>query len=324
MNGHYVKTHSGLDYGPRAQTLGISYHMTEGNGGIGDVLFLTRKGNETRSQWAERVNGVSAHVVLTEDGTLHQMLGFDRACGNLNPDDRSDEYGYYGHSKLVAVLGDWWTDPNAATVSMEIAGTRADGPNDAQVKSAITWGLDMRAKFPTIRGATGHHDQSPKGCPGTTPNLKAIFDGIGGHGRFTEDDVVQAPITDEIAAIIDIAKGAQLFDLDGKAIPGVMTGAALANRQSPYAVGARRATYATVNGARRVVLVVPSAIRPIPAPAFRSRRPTPSPSAAGDRVPSRSPTPVLSRASPMIPRWRRRRARRRPAPSHASHPTRSP
>lgn len=175
----------GIDYGPRQGTLGLSFHMAEG--GDGTLGFLSRHDGEDLHQWAERVRGVSCNALLLTDGTVWQMLDYGHASGNLNPDDRADEYGYYGGHYLREVLGDHWPDPNTWTVSMEICGFRAAGPNDAQVASAIKWGLAMRARFPSIRGATGHHDQSPKGCPGVTANMKAIFAGVGGHGIWEAD-----------------------------------------------------------------------------------------------------------------------------------------
>lgn len=187
----------GIDYGPRDGTLGISFHMSEG----GDDLphFLSRHSGEDLHQWAARVNGVSCHAAILSTGQVVQMLDWGHASGNLNPADRAGEYGYYGHHHLEAVLGPvHWKDPNTWTVSAEIAGHRADGPTDAQVKAAIVWGLDMRHRFPTIRGATGHHDQSPKGCPGVKPNMKAIFEGVGGHGLWTPVQEVEVPIVTTI------------------------------------------------------------------------------------------------------------------------------
>lgn len=187
----------GLDYGPLTQPRGLEFHMTEGNGTIADVNYLARRAGETVSAWRSRVSGVSAHAVNIDDGTVWQMVDWTHCSGNLNPDDRAAEYGYYGGSNLRAVLGDGWTNPNEYSLSMEIAGKRADGPTAAQVRSAIAWGLDMRSRFPTIRGAYGHHDQSTKACPGLTSNMKAIFAGVGGHGLFpvVEDDVIGLHLT---------------------------------------------------------------------------------------------------------------------------------
>lgn len=180
----------GIDYGPRKGTLGLSFHMSEGGDGL--VGFLARHPGEDLWQWAHRVNGVSCNAALLSTGEVVQMLPWDHASGNLNPDDRVGEDGYYGHHHLVDVLGDHWPDPNTWTISMEIAGRRADGPTDAQVEAAIGWGLSMRAAFATIQGAVGHHDQAVKGCPGLTPNMKAIFAGVGGHGLFTEDPIMDS------------------------------------------------------------------------------------------------------------------------------------
>jgi hypothetical protein len=183
----------GIDYGPRKGTLGLSLHMSEGGDGL--VGFLARHPGETLTQWKQRVNGVSCHAAILSTGKVVQMLNWGSSSGNLNPDDRAQEYGYYGHHHLEDVLGDHWVDPNAWTISAELAGFRATGPTDAQVKATISWGNQMKAMFPSIRGATGHHDQSPKPCPGLTTNMKAIFTGLGGHGLWESDSMAQTTIT---------------------------------------------------------------------------------------------------------------------------------
>lgn len=220
----------GIDYGPRRGTLGISLHMSEGFDGLPG--FLAKHPSETRPQWAKRVNGVSCHVAILSDGKVVQMLGWDRACGNLNPNHRAKEYGYYGGSHLRAVLGeDNWRNPNEWTVSAEIAGFRKNGPTEAQVRATIKWGLEMRERFPTIRGATGHHDQSPKGCPGRTPAMKAIFAGVGGHGLFTGSPEDVVPLIDftlaqeEKAGIIRVKDGgATVVTIDGGERPKLPAG----------------------------------------------------------------------------------------------------
>jgi hypothetical protein len=204
----------GLDYGPRKGTLGLSLHMSEGFDGLPN--FLAQHSGETRSEWIDRVNGVSCHVAILSTGEVVQMLGWDRACGNLNPNDRASEYGYYGGSYLRAVLGDHWPDPNAWTVSAELAGFRANGPTQAQVRATIRWGLEMRERFPTIRGATGHHDQSPKACPGTTPAIKAIFAGLGGHGLFMGDDsMVKFTPGIDVAGTVTVTADTNVIPIQG-------------------------------------------------------------------------------------------------------------
>lgn len=205
----------GIDYGPRDGTLGLSFHMSEGYDGLPN--YLARHSGEDLWEWADRVNGVSCNAALLSDGTIWQMLDWGHASGNLNPEDRAGEYGYYGHHHLRDVLGDHWPDPNAWTISMEIAGFRKNGPTDAQVKAAIAWGLDMRSRYPKIRGAVGHHDQSPKACPGLTANMKAIFAGVGGHGLFTEDDMVPYTGPDqEVGGTITTLRSTAAIPLNAK------------------------------------------------------------------------------------------------------------
>jgi hypothetical protein len=79
----------------------------------------------------------------------------------------------------------------------------------------------MRRRYPTIVGAYGHADQTDtKGCPGTSANMKAIFDGIGGHGRFADDQEAEMiPVSDATVAAyaVDVPKragGVQLYGPD--------------------------------------------------------------------------------------------------------------
>lgn len=218
----------GIDYGPRSGTLGLSFHMSEGYDGLPE--YLARHRGEDLWEWADRVNGVSCNAAILSTGEVVQMLDWGHASGNLNPEDRAGEYGYYGHHHLVDVLGDGWTNPNEYTISAELAGFRDKGPTDAQVRSAIKWGLEMRAKYPTIRGATGHHDQSSKECPGLTANMKAIFAGVGGHGLFTGGDVplIDFAPTSTVGGTVtvrDVADGgARVIPVDGGERPFVRAG----------------------------------------------------------------------------------------------------
>lgn len=74
----------------------------------------------------------------------------------------------------------------------------------------------------------------------------------------------QAIIT-EVPALVDLAAGSALFDLDGKTKLATIS-LPLTNRASPYGVANNmRAVYATVGGQRRVVLVLPSSTAAPPA-----------------------------------------------------------
>jgi hypothetical protein len=254
----------GLDYGPRSRgTLGIGLHMTEGSGGLGDVTYLARDPGESLAGWRARIRGVSAHVVILEDGDVWQMVDFGHAAGSFDPDARNPAVsGYYNGEVIREVLGGSFVDPNACSIVAEIAGRRAVGPTLAQVHATVEWVRDMRDQYPTIRGAFGHADQtSTKGCPGTTPNMRAIFDAIGGHGRW-EDAMHYEAVSSEEPAVVTVAQGAPFLELDGKTVVG-RASAALGPRPSPYGAGAtHRAIYVTTAGVRRLVLVVPATIEP--------------------------------------------------------------
>jgi len=177
----------GIDYGPRKGTLGWNIHMAEG--GNGTVGWLARRSGETDAAWRQRIRGVSAHFVVLTDGEAVQMVGWNRAAGNLNPDDRSTDKAFYGRRFLLAVLGDRWADPNGHTLSIEMCGFRRNGPTAAQEDTVAELVADGRRRFPTMVGAFGHADQTDtKGCPGTAPPMKALWERIG-HGAFKEADM---------------------------------------------------------------------------------------------------------------------------------------
>jgi hypothetical protein len=202
----------GIDYGRRRSTLGWNIHMAEG--GDGTVGWLARRSGETEQAWRNRVNGVSANFVVLTDGEVVQMVGWDRAAGNLNPADRSTDKAFYGRRFLIEVLGDRWTDPNSHTLSVEICGFRKAGPSQAQVDSVVELVAEGTRRFPTIVGAFGHADQTDtKGCPGTAPLMLELWRRIG-HGAFKEADmpgldlrpVLGVPVT---TVTVDVPKGAE-------------------------------------------------------------------------------------------------------------------
>ncbi len=181
----------GIDYGPRAGTLGWNIHMAEG--GDGTVGWLARRSGESDSAWRQRVNGVSASFVVLQTGEAVQMVRWDRAAGNLNPNDRSTDKAFYGRRFLLAVLPDHWRNPNAYTLSMEVCGFRANGPNRAQVETMVKLVAESRERYPGMVGAFGHADQTDtKGCPGTSALMREFWDRVG-HGRFdTQGDDMPA------------------------------------------------------------------------------------------------------------------------------------
>jgi hypothetical protein len=176
----------GLDYGLRKGTLGLAFHMSEGRDGL--VNYLARHTGETNAEWSKRIRGVSANACILSDGTVWNMVAWHHASGSMNPADRNNATsGYYNGTVIKAVLGSHFVDPNAWSISCEIAGFRAEGPTAKQVAAAVAWGEDMKSRFSTLRGAYGHHDQTDtKGCPGTTANMKRIFEELGGHGLWRD------------------------------------------------------------------------------------------------------------------------------------------
>lgn len=160
------------DYGTRKGPVkSLVYHMAEG----WNVWRYLSTGNVAR--------GVSVHFTIEKNGEIVQMLNLSRISGSINPRTlRTDNDTYYGYKHAKGVLGSWWSNPNNAVLSVEIAGKAVDGPNQKQIQSAIRLFDYLRRKYPNIK-PLGHRDfQNVKRCPGTTPAMKAIFSGCGGHG----------------------------------------------------------------------------------------------------------------------------------------------
>jgi len=173
----YPYTQARYIYGKRKGSLALMLHMAEG---FNTVSYLAN----------DPARGVSANFVCELDGTMVRMMAFDAASGSLNPRDRSTDKAYYGHSHLVDVLGEWWTNPNNALIQVEMEGFAATGPNAKQIEAAVTLTADAIHRFPSIRGALGHADQTnTKACPGRTDAMKRLFTNIGGHGLWEEPDL---------------------------------------------------------------------------------------------------------------------------------------
>lgn len=180
---------AGIDYGARKGTLGFVVHMAEG--GDGTVAYLARRSGESDSAWRTRVRGVSANFVILSTGETVQMVRWDRASGSLNPADRGPTSGFYRTSIIQAVLGPRYVDPNAWSLSVEITGYRKVGPNRDQVEALVALVAEARRRYPTLRGAYGHADQTDtKGDPGVAPSMLEAWQRIG-HGLFAEEVIVK-------------------------------------------------------------------------------------------------------------------------------------
>lgn len=175
----------GIDYGPRKGTLGFAVHLAEG--GDGTLPYLARRAGESDAKWRERVRGVSANFVILSTGEIVQMVPWANASGSMNPSDRGKTTGFYRTQVIKAVLGSKYIDPNAYSLSVEITGYRAKGPNAAQVEALVRLVAMARVRYPGMVGAYGHADQTDtKGCPGTAPLMLDAWSRIG-HGPFPPD-----------------------------------------------------------------------------------------------------------------------------------------
>lgn len=169
----------GIDYGPRRGTRGLAIHMAEGDH---PVAWLRRRPGETSVAWRSRVRGVSANFVIDLDGTIVQMVAWGRASGSMNPHDESDSVGFYRQDYCDEVLGAGEPDPNAWSISVEMAGFRANGPTADQLRALLELTAEARRRYPTLRGAFGHADQTKtKGCPGQAPRMLDYWGRVG-HG----------------------------------------------------------------------------------------------------------------------------------------------
>lgn len=257
-----------FDYGRRkGPALALMLHMAEGGN---TVHYLGKNGRVKR--------GVSVHFVCDVLGRVTQMLPLSHASGSLNPANLSTNKAFYGKKHLDAVLGSWASDPNSAVISIEIEGFAAKGPNPKQVSACIAWGLDMKRELSTLRGALGHADQTnTKACPGTSPAMKAIFEGVGGHGLWHPQSGPAQPaggdmlkVSDPTPALIDFVKDVEVLDPAGKHLTFISPGGVAKDAYSPFEaeLGANahyRACFISSSGVRQLGLIhVPDAnVHPI-------------------------------------------------------------
>ncbi len=152
--------------------------------------------------------GVSATFAIEGNGDLFQMLGLEHNSGSLNttyprlpgkPGLCTTESGYYGYSHAKHVLGAHWGRwANHHVISVETGMFAADGPNKAVTETAVALFFALRRIFPRIV-PLGHADFANcyKTCPGKTPEVKAMFALMGGHGTDYHFHPAPHPPTEE-------------------------------------------------------------------------------------------------------------------------------
>jgi hypothetical protein len=205
------------DYGPRkGPSLALLIHMAEG-------------GNTVSYLHNAPARGVSVHFVAEYSGKIVQMVPLGHASGSVNPKTlRTDEGpAPYGASVAKEVLGNWWSDPNNAVISIEVEGFANVGPNAQQMAALMLWADDMRAQLPNLTGALGHRDfQNVKACPGA----RIAWNSLGGHGLWhgsgPEEPIVGPtfqPKKDRIGGATISAVGANVIQTaDGQFTPAGM------------------------------------------------------------------------------------------------------
>ena len=129
-----------------------------------------------------------------------------------------------GASHAKAAFGTYWpeTSPNCLVISVEVAGTAAEGPTDAQVRSMVDLWDELKARYPAVV-PLGHRDfQDVKACPGRTPAMKAAFASMGGHGTRYSDDSWEMSSRDYISGrVCTVRDDARLHEFPGG--PGIGT-----------------------------------------------------------------------------------------------------
>lgn len=225
------------DYANRAGSDGPSAHY-----------YIDRDGDGIRAIEPERYaawsNGDMNTPKLTNGGVRY-LDALRRVGRNVNE-------GCYLEIECVgtATPAGQWTDQQFATVARLIA--------DAARVTGIGIAVDTVLPHAYINSVDRAH------CPSL--NVVAHM------GRLIAEangaaDVIPAPITDETPKLVTVAAGTW-YDLDGSVLS--TNHPPLADpRPSPYAVGTKRAIYAEIppgSNRRRIVLVTPKTISPIPAP----------------------------------------------------------
>jgi hypothetical protein len=165
----YPFVHAKYDYGVRSGPVkAFLIHMAEGGG---TVAYLANS----------PLRGVSVHYVIEYSGRIVRMLDESHASGSVNPQDirtTDDANGFYGVTAAKAVMGSWWSNPNAAVISLEIEGFAKTGPNADQANALVVLVNDVWSRHPGM-GLLGHRDFADyKQCPGTHIDWARL----GGHG----------------------------------------------------------------------------------------------------------------------------------------------
>jgi hypothetical protein len=207
-----------FDYGPRAgrPTLAVVFHMAEGQN---VAQYLSRA----------PARGVSVHYTIEQqtstwrDGEVVRCLPERRISGSINPHTirkDNDPDGYYGAKWAREALGDLWSNPNVAVISVEVAGRAAEGPTRAQQDSMVALYEELDRRYGGI-AVLAHRDfQNVKMCPGRSAGMKSALArmGRGEEQRYMSTRGFVA------GQVCDVRPEAPLFDFPGGSRIGTVTG----------------------------------------------------------------------------------------------------
>jgi len=212
-----IRFRAKYDYGSRMgyPTLALVFHVAEGT----NVARYLSSGDIAR--------GVSVHYTIEQktsafgDGEIVRILPEHRISGSIDPDTlrrTNDPNGFYGVRHTRYGLGKWWSNPNVALISVEVAGRAKDGPTDRQVAAMVELYEDIDRRYGRAI-PLGHRDfQQVKPCPGQTPAMRRAFREMGGHGK-DFDSVPERRFMSTRGfvpgQVCDVAPGARLFNYPG-------------------------------------------------------------------------------------------------------------
>lgn len=226
-----IKYPARWDYGSRVgyPTLGVIFHMAEGTN-VASYLM-----NETRA-------GVSVHYTIEQatsrfaDGEICRILPESRISGSINPNlirRTNDKGGFYGVSHNRHALGGYWTNPNVATITVEVAGRALEGPTPKQVESMVALFEDIERRYDRVIPLAHRDFADYKRCPGKTAGIREAFKAMGGHGKAYDTKKERRFMSTRgyvPGRVCDVQDGAKMYNYPGGKAFGVMSGPNLLGR----------------------------------------------------------------------------------------------
>lgn len=244
-------------------------HITGNAGNVGDNAAENERNYANRSG----SNGPSAHYYLDRDGSGVHAINEKRYAAWSNGDLTSPKLSNAGVAYLARLRADGIHNANegcyleiecvgAATTALQITDAQVETLAHLISDAAIDTGLEITDT--TVLPHAYINTVNRPHCPALNP--PTFMARVIARAREITD-MVPATITDETPKLITLNTGDPWYDVDGVTVL-TKSLAPLGPRTSPYGTTTppRRSMYATVGGKRRIVLVVPRTVAPIPEP----------------------------------------------------------